>query len=97
MATDGGPTPRVLVPTKQFGRDVTRLRKRGKALARLWEVVEILRLGERLQRRHQDHALSGEWKEFRDCHVESDWLLIYQADEEAVYLARTGTHADLFE
>jgi len=97
MATDGGLTPRALVTTKSFERDLKRLRKRGKDIDRLWDVVEAIRVGDPLQRRHRDHPLSGEWQGFRDCHVEPDWVLIYQLDEEAVYLTRTGTHADLLE
>jgi mRNA interferase YafQ len=97
MATDGGVTPRALVTTKSFERDLKRLRKRGKDIDRLWDVVEALRLGQPLRPRHRDHPLSGDWQGFRDCHVEPDWVLIYQLDDEAVYLTRTGTHADLFE
>lgn len=40
--------------------------------------------------------LSGEWSHFRDCHIEPDWLLIYKVDGDDLYLARTGTHSDLF-
>jgi mRNA interferase YafQ len=97
MATDGGLTPRALVTTKSFERDLKRLRKRGKDIARLWDVVEALRLRHPLEPRHRDHPLSGEWQGFRDCHVEPDWVLIYQLDDEAVYLTRTGTHSDLLE
>jgi mRNA interferase YafQ len=97
MATDGGVTPRALVTTKSCERDLKRLRKRGKDIDRLWDVVEALRLGQPLRPRHRDHPLSGDWQGFRDCHVEPDWVLIYQLDDEAVYLTRTGTHADLFE
>ena len=97
MATDGGLTPRILVTTKPFERDLKRLRKCGADIDRLWDVVEALRLGRRLQPRHRDYPLSGEWEGFRDCHVKPDWVLIYPLDDEAVYLTRTGTHADLFE
>lgn len=45
---------------------------------------------------HQ-HKLSGEWSGFWECHIESDWLLIYDVTDEAVLLAGTGSHADLFE
>ena len=97
MAADGGLSPRALVTTKPFERDLKRLRKRGKDIGRLWDVVEALRLGQPLQARHRDHSLSGDWQGFRDCHVEPDWVLVYQLDDEAVYLTRTGTHADLWE
>ena len=44
----------------------------------------------------RDHPLKGEWKGWRECHVEPDWLLIYKTTDTEVMLARTGTHADLF-
>jgi mRNA interferase YafQ len=45
----------------------------------------------------RDHPLKGEWKGWRECHIQPDWLLIYRTTETEVLLARTGTHADLFE
>ena len=44
-----------------------------------------------------DHPLSGEWNEYRDLHIEPDWLLIYRIDGDTLKLARTGTHDDIFE
>ena len=90
------PRDRVVVTTKPFERDVKRLHKRGKDMERLRPVIESLRLGQPLAQRHHDHALAGEWQGFRDCHIEPDWVLIYAIDEEALYLTRTGSHADLF-
>ena len=96
MATVDGPQPRPVVTTKAFERDLKRLRKRGKDLKLLRAVIDAIRLGQRLEHRHRDHALAGEWQGFRDCHVEPDWVLIYSVGEEAVYLIRAGTHSDLF-
>jgi mRNA interferase YafQ len=50
----------------------------------------------RVEARHRDHALTGDWKGFRDCHIQPDWVLIYSVDDEALYLTRTGSHSDLF-
>lgn len=97
MATADPPPPRGVVTSKAFERDVKRLRKRGKDMGRLRPILEALRQRQPLEPRHRDHALSGDWEGFRDCHVEPDWVLIYRLDDEAVYLARTGTHSDLFE
>jgi mRNA interferase YafQ len=96
MASADEPQPRALVTTKAFERDLKRLRKRQFDLELLWNLIENLRLGRRLDEHHRDHALSGDWKGYRDCHVQSDWVLIYSIDSEAVYLTRTGTHSDLF-
>jgi mRNA interferase YafQ len=46
--------------------------------------------------RYKDHSLGSEWRHFRDCHIEPDWLLIYKVDGDDLYLVRTGTHSDLF-
>jgi mRNA interferase YafQ len=45
---------------------------------------------------YRDHPLRGDWKGYRDLHIEPDWLLIYQVSGDELRLARTGTHADLF-
>jgi len=49
-----------------------------------------------LPARYKDHGLAGNWKHFRDCHIEPDWLLIYRVDGDDFYLVRTGTDSDLF-
>lgn len=82
--------------TTQFSRDVKRMRKRGKDLVKLQEVVRQLADGTSLSPKHRDHPLVGPWQPSRDCHVEPDWILIYTADSESLRLERTGTHADLF-
>lgn len=85
-----------LTQTTQFARDVKRMRKRGKDLAKLQGVVRQLAAGTPLAPKHRDHPLAGEWQPSRDCHVEPDWILIYTMEEESLRLERTGTHADLF-
>jgi mRNA interferase YafQ len=83
--------------TAQFSRDVKRMRKRGKDLAKLRELVEQLATGNRLNAKHRDHALIGPWQPSRDGHIEPDWILIYTADAATLRLERTGTHSDLFK
>jgi mRNA interferase YafQ len=70
--------------------------KRGKDMAKLRELIELLAAGSPLPARYKDHSLGGEWRHFRDCHIEPDWLLIYKIDGDDLYLVRTGTHSDLF-
>ena len=82
--------------TRQFARDVKRMRKRGKKLNKLKIIVMKLAQGETLEPRHRDHALSNNWQNSRDCHIEPDWILIYTIDEKSLRLERTGTHGDLF-
>lgn len=81
----------------QFRRDVKRLQKRGKDLGKLRELLSLLLAGKAPPTRYKDHSLKGEWKSYRDTHIEPDWLLIYRAVGDELHLARTGTHADLFK
>jgi mRNA interferase YafQ len=80
-----------------FEKDVKRLIKRNKDMEKLKSVIRSLVFGEKLDQIYRDHKLTGNYYGCRDCHIESDWLLIYKLDEETLFLIRTGTHADLFK
>ncbi|NKQ36197.1 MAG: type II toxin-antitoxin system YafQ family toxin [Chloroflexi bacterium] len=82
--------------TRQFARDVKRMRKRGKNLNKLKAIVTKLTKGEPLDPRYRDHPLSNNWQNSRDCHIEPDWILIYTIEDDYLRLERTGTHSDLF-
>ncbi|HER34505.1 MAG TPA: type II toxin-antitoxin system YafQ family toxin [Halothiobacillaceae bacterium] len=84
------------VRSSQFKRDVKRLKKRGKDMAKLRELLDLLIRQEPLPEFYRDHPLNGNWKGFRDVHIEPDWLLLYRVEEDELQLARTGSHADLF-
>lgn len=81
-----------------FKRDYKRAMKRGKNPKLLEEVITKLASGEPLSEKHRDHALSGDYASCRECHIEPDWLLIYEIrhQELTLYLLRTGSHSDLF-
>ena len=83
--------------TTQFKRDYKRVRKQGKDIRVLEEVIRALCRGEKLAPRHKDHRLSGRWNRHRECHVRSDWLLIYRLKGDSLYFERTGSHSELFE
>lgn len=85
------------VRSAQFKRDVKRAEKRGKDLEKLKALLLLLLVGKDLPASYRDHALRGDWNGFRDAHIEPDWLLIYRVMGEELQLARTGTHADLFD
>jgi mRNA interferase YafQ len=87
---------RQIVRGTQFKRDVKLAEKRGKDLGKLRELILLLAERVPLPPRYRDHPLGGEWKNFRDCHIEPDWLLLYKVDGNDLYLVRTGTHSDLF-
>ncbi len=82
--------------TNQFKKDFKRIKKRGKDLSKLKDIVSAIANSESLEERHRDHALSGNWSGSRDCHVEPDWILIYRVDDDYLFLERTGSHSDLF-
>ena len=73
--------------------------KRGLDISLLEEVVEKLKAREALDSKYRDHALSGNYKGYRECHIQPDWLLIYFIENDilTLTLVDTGTHADLFK
>jgi mRNA interferase YafQ len=80
-------------------RDIKRMRKRGKDMMKLDAALRILVSEQILPEKYHDHPLKGEYRDFRECHIEPDWLLIYKIIEDKLILiaAGTGTHADLFD
>ncbi|MEE0957589.1 MAG: type II toxin-antitoxin system YafQ family toxin [Ruminococcus sp.] len=84
--------------TNEMKRNVKLMRKRGKNLSKLTEVLDILANGQPLPSKNKDHQLTGSLKDFRECHIEPDWLLVYQIRDDILILTATatGTHADLF-
>jgi len=86
-------TPRY---TRQFDRDVKRMQRRRKNLEKLKIVIRSLIAEQPLDSIHRDHGLVGTWHGRRECHIESDWLLIYNLDLTQVTFERTGSHSDLF-
>lgn len=82
--------------SSQFQRDVKRVQKRGKEMQRLRAVLRLLIEELPLPARLRDHPLKGDWKGYRDLHIEPDWLLLYRLAEISVQFERTGTHSDLF-
>ena len=87
-----------IVPSNQFKKDLKIAKKRGLNLDKLTEVINTLARKEPLDIEYRDHSLTGNYKGFRECHIEPDWLLVYriEADELELFLFRTGTHSDLF-
>ena len=87
-----------IVVSNQFKKDLKFASKRGSDIDKLKEVVDKLAEQSVLDKKYNDHNLLGEYKGFRECHIEPDWLLIYRIDKSEVelFLFRTGTHSDLF-
>ena len=87
-----------IVPSNQFKKDLKIAKKRGLNLEKLTFVINTLASEKKLDEKYRDHSLSGVLKEFRDCHIEPDWLLVYRIDHDELilFLLRTGSHSDLF-
>jgi mRNA interferase YafQ len=83
--------------TRQFERDLRLMQRRGKDIPKLRSVMTLLIEELPLAERLRDHVLVGNWRGRRECHIEPDWLLIYQLADDEIIFERTGTHADLFE
>lgn len=85
--------------TSKFRKDLKQAKKKGLNTALLQDVVDKLAAGKKLDEKHHDHALVGEWVTFRECHIQPDWLLIYKISGDALILTltRTGSHSDLFK
>jgi mRNA interferase YafQ len=82
--------------SSRFKKDFKTCTKRGYDLQKLLTVINTLRIPSPLPDGSRDHQLTGDHKNYRECHISPDWLLIYCYDGDILVLYRTGTHADLF-
>ena len=82
--------------TSRFKKDFKTCEKRNYNMALLKQVVDTLRIPDKLPEKNNDHKLQGAYTGYRECHVAPDWLLIYRYGDRSLELYRTGTHADLF-
>ena len=83
--------------TSQFKQDVKRMERRNKDFAVVKTIIRNLIAGQALDPKYRDHALLGQYAGTRECHIEPDWLLVYELTLHEVVLIRTGTHTDLFD
>ncbi|MCX5922338.1 MAG: type II toxin-antitoxin system YafQ family toxin [Candidatus Dependentiae bacterium] len=81
---------------KQFVKDAEKTKKRGKDMNKLSVVIQLLLAEKSLPQKYKNHKLKGDLNKYWECHIEPDWLLMYQKTTTAIILARTGTHSDLF-
>lgn len=82
---------------KQFKKDFKNCIKEGKDMERIKMLMAALLDGEDLPARHRLHRLSGSYKDYYECHITSDWLLIFSIDGESLIFVRTGSHSKLFD
>lgn len=87
-----------IVYTNRMKKDAKLMQKRGKDMRKLVNTLSLLASGNPMPAQYKDHSLTGNLHDFRECHVEPDWLLIYQIYEDLLVISATatGSHADLF-
>jgi mRNA interferase YafQ len=85
--------------TNQFKKDLKLAKKQNKNLDKLFEVINTLANGKELDDKYRDHELSGNYKGTRECHIEPNWLLVYEINDNLLILIlyRLGTHSELFK
>ena len=84
------------VYTKQFKKDIKRGQRQNRSIEQFKLIARKLLAGQALDPIFRDHKLTGNYKGRRECHVESDWLLIYKQDEDRIIFERIGSHSELF-
>lgn len=84
--------------TSRFKKDYKTAMKRGLEIELLDNIIKLLANGEKLPDENKDHNLTGNYKGYRECHIQPDWLLIYKISDNILILSlsRTGSHSDLF-
>ena len=87
---------RISYYTGQFKKDLKLAQKRRKNIEKLKETMASLIEGRELPDKYQDHPLGGNFIDYRECHIEPDWLLIYKLPPSEIHFVRTGTHSNLF-
>ncbi len=82
--------------TTQFKKDFKLCIKRRYNMQQIKSIMKLLESSKRLPDKNKDHNLTGNYVNCRECHIQSDWLLIYQLFDNDIIFIRTGTHSDLF-
>lgn len=86
-----------IVFTKQFKKDFPKIESRQKRLQKFNKIISSLSKGVSIESKFHDHKLKGEYNDFRECHIEPDFLLIYKIENDCLILVRCGSHSDLFK
>ena len=88
-----------IVPSNQFKKDLKLAQKRGYDLDKIKKVITALANGETLEAKYRDHLLAGDYGGYRECHIQPDWLMVWEQNDECLTLLflQTGTHSDIFK
>ena len=86
--------------TSEFKKAYKKIKKQGKNIDKLKKIIEMIACGEELELKYREHKLldNKKFKDYRECHIEPDWLLIYRIDNDnlILLLVDTGSHSELF-
>jgi mRNA interferase YafQ len=87
-----------IIETTKFKKDFKKIEKSKslKSLKKFADILIKLTNNEKLPEKNRDHQLKGNLKEYRECHIEPDFLLMYQIKEEFLFLVRIGKHSEIF-
>ena len=83
--------------TSQFKKDYKLAKKQNKNINKLFDVIDVLASGKSLEAKFADHFLTGKLTGFRECHIEPDWLLLYNYRQSNLILYRLGSHSELIK
>ena len=83
--------------TKQFKKDVEKIGRQQKNLNLLKDIMELLEKQKPIPIKNKDHCLKGNLKDYRELHIDPDWLLVYRIKDIEIFYYRTGSHSDLFK
>ena len=84
--------------TNKFKKSYKLMKKRGYDMSLLESIIDTLRQGKKLDVKHRNHALTGDFRGYHECHIKPDWLLVYLIENDILTLTMidTGSHSDLF-
>lgn len=85
-----------IVYSKQFKKDIKKIQKQNKSLQLILSIVDILVNHQPLPKKYKNHKLIGNYSGYQELHIQPDWLLIYKITHDTLYIARTGSHSELF-
>jgi len=86
-----------LFSTSKFKKGLKKVNRQRKKTDKLYEVIQLLRMGQKLPIKNEDHKLTGPWQGYRECHLLPDFLLIYRVEGAFLTLAGLGSHSELFK
>jgi mRNA interferase YafQ len=91
-------TKRKIMRTTKFKKELRQSQKQGKDIVLAEKIITMLANDEPLPSKHRDHALTGNWAGFRECHITPDWLLVYRKSDDGellLVLVRLTSHSQL--